>query len=63
MQGCKVGQFQVLDYMVAAVARYKELAEGQCSGMQVSCLQTVREIEFFYKPPPRGIAPEAASLK
>lgn len=63
VQGPKIGQYMALEYMMAAVARYKHLAEGPCCEMKVSQLQTVRGIAFWYKPPPKRAVPFAASLK
>ncbi|GMH35379.1 hypothetical protein BSKO_03247 [Bryopsis sp. KO-2023] len=63
VQGPKLGQCMALEYMMAAVARYKHLAEGPCCEMKVSQLQTVRGIAFWYKPPPKRAVPFAASLK
>lgn len=63
VQGPKYGQCMALEYMMAAVERYKHLAEGPCCKMKVSQLQTVRGIAFWYKPPPKKAVPFAASLR
>eukprot|EP00803_Ostreobium_quekettii_P009687 evm.model.scf_2446.2 EVM.evm.TU.scf_2446.2 scf_2446:12334-19994(+) len=49
--------------ILAAVRRYKYLAEGECSGHEVDWCQTVAGVQFYYQPPPRSIVPHAAAIK
>ena len=46
-----------------AVDKYKELAEGDYSGMHVARYHKIRGVTFEYAPPPRAAMPHAAKLK
>ncbi|CAD7698722.1 unnamed protein product [Ostreobium quekettii] len=52
-----------LDIMYEAVDRYKKLSEGLFAGQHVERCQTIRDVQFFYQPPPRGKVPYAAGIK
>lgn len=51
-----------LRIVLAAVCRYKELAEGKFAGQRVDSMQVVKGVEFLYRPPPKERVPYAASI-
>lgn len=51
-----------LRIVLAAVCRYKELAEGKYAGRCVDSVQLVQGVEFLYRPPPKERVPYAASI-
>lgn len=46
----------------AAVARYKELCEGNYCNQLVDPVQPIMGVEFIYQPPPRKAVPHAAGI-
>ncbi|GMH38319.1 hypothetical protein BSKO_06203 [Bryopsis sp. KO-2023] len=52
-----------LEFMKAAIIRYKYLAEGACWGESAQQRQTIEGVDFYYSPPPKSAAPRAAGLK
>eukprot|EP01026_Neomeris_dumetosa_P031275 TRINITY_DN2481_c0_g1_i4.p1 TRINITY_DN2481_c0_g1~~TRINITY_DN2481_c0_g1_i4.p1 ORF type:complete len:566 (-),score=79.20 TRINITY_DN2481_c0_g1_i4:1071-2768(-) len=52
-----------LDVMLAAVDRYKDLAEGKLQGHYVNRIQKIKGYVFYYYPPPRNVVPNAAGIK
>lgn len=46
----------------AAVARYKELCEGNYCNQLVDPVQPIMGVEFVYQPPPRKAVPHAAGI-
>eukprot|EP01025_Chloroclados_australasicus_P011902 TRINITY_DN1532_c0_g2_i2.p1 TRINITY_DN1532_c0_g2~~TRINITY_DN1532_c0_g2_i2.p1 ORF type:complete len:646 (+),score=56.39 TRINITY_DN1532_c0_g2_i2:254-2191(+) len=63
LEGTPQQLLQTLDIMLAAIGRYKELAEGQCKGMSVNRIQRIKGLDFFYYPPPKTKIPFAASIQ
>eukprot|EP01025_Chloroclados_australasicus_P000188 TRINITY_DN10092_c0_g1_i3.p1 TRINITY_DN10092_c0_g1~~TRINITY_DN10092_c0_g1_i3.p1 ORF type:complete len:652 (-),score=68.92 TRINITY_DN10092_c0_g1_i3:265-2001(-) len=51
-----------MDVILAAVDRYKELAEGQYQGKYVNRIQKIKGFVFYYYPPPKNIVPNAAGI-
>lgn len=62
IQGSKRAIEASLKIMIAAVVRYKELAEGKSAGQCVDTSQVVGGVEFMYLPPPKSKNPLAASV-
>eukprot|EP01025_Chloroclados_australasicus_P018646 TRINITY_DN1989_c0_g1_i1.p1 TRINITY_DN1989_c0_g1~~TRINITY_DN1989_c0_g1_i1.p1 ORF type:complete len:485 (+),score=32.13 TRINITY_DN1989_c0_g1_i1:236-1690(+) len=52
-----------LDVVIAAIDRYKDLAEGRWSGQYVNKTQKIKGFVFVYYPPPKDRVPMAAGIK
>lgn len=62
IKGSTTEMTHALRIVLAAVCRYKELAEGKFAGQRVDSMQVVKGVEFLYRPPPKERVPYAASI-
>eukprot|EP01024_Parvocaulis_polyphysoides_P027731 TRINITY_DN25098_c0_g1_i1.p1 TRINITY_DN25098_c0_g1~~TRINITY_DN25098_c0_g1_i1.p1 ORF type:complete len:475 (-),score=57.88 TRINITY_DN25098_c0_g1_i1:863-2287(-) len=52
-----------LDVVIAAIDRYKDLAEGRWGGQYVNKTQKIKGFVFVYYPPPKDRVPMAAGIR
>eukprot|EP01026_Neomeris_dumetosa_P019454 TRINITY_DN1790_c0_g1_i6.p1 TRINITY_DN1790_c0_g1~~TRINITY_DN1790_c0_g1_i6.p1 ORF type:complete len:482 (+),score=53.08 TRINITY_DN1790_c0_g1_i6:429-1874(+) len=52
-----------LDVVIAAIDRYRDLAEGKWRGQYVNKTQMIKGFVFVYYPPPKDRVPMAAGIK
>eukprot|EP01026_Neomeris_dumetosa_P044961 TRINITY_DN380_c0_g1_i12.p1 TRINITY_DN380_c0_g1~~TRINITY_DN380_c0_g1_i12.p1 ORF type:complete len:544 (+),score=46.56 TRINITY_DN380_c0_g1_i12:147-1634(+) len=63
IQGEEEQVLTCVDVLLAAVDRYKELAEGRYQGKYVHRIQKIKGYVFYYYPPPRNVVPTAAAIR
>eukprot|EP01025_Chloroclados_australasicus_P019503 TRINITY_DN2064_c0_g1_i1.p1 TRINITY_DN2064_c0_g1~~TRINITY_DN2064_c0_g1_i1.p1 ORF type:complete len:360 (+),score=34.85 TRINITY_DN2064_c0_g1_i1:201-1280(+) len=63
LEGSEDTVLKCLDVLLAAVDRYKDLAEGKLQGHHVNRIQLIKGYIFYYYPPPKSTVPNAAGIK
>eukprot|EP01023_Acetabularia_acetabulum_P005176 TRINITY_DN1211_c0_g1_i1.p1 TRINITY_DN1211_c0_g1~~TRINITY_DN1211_c0_g1_i1.p1 ORF type:complete len:424 (-),score=72.75 TRINITY_DN1211_c0_g1_i1:782-2053(-) len=63
LEGSPCCVLMCLDVVIAAIDRYRDLAEGKWRGQYVNKTQKIKGFIFVYYPPPKDRVPMAAGIK